>query len=706
MKKKILINAAHPEEKRVAIVEGDTLVDFYVESAVKEHLKGNIYKGVVVRIEPGLQAAFVNFGPKKHGFLQIREINPEYFKGKTEGKRTRIQDVISKGQELIVQVEKDERDTKGASLTTYVSLPGRYIVMMPGQDRVGISRKIEAREDRDRLKDIFSSLKLPKKMGFILRTAGSDRTGEELENDLKYLTKLWNRIQSDAKKAHAPALIYKEQDIAVRTVRDYLTSDVAEVLIDDQGAFKQTKEFLRKTTPWRKINIKHYKEKKPIFSRHNIEEQILKLQDKYVYLPSRGYLVIDKAEALTAVDVNSGRSRKEENVESTAFRTNMEAASEVARQLRLRDIGGLIVIDFIDMTSSKNRREVENTLKDALSADKAHTDVTGISRFGMVEMTRERLRTAYFESINKKCEVCGGSGIVKTEEMAAITAFREMHSRAANGGIRAVTCKLTVGSLNYLINTKRDEIAGIEKDFKVSIRIAADTELFPGQYAITVEKLEEEKAEAREEKKAEHRPEHKAEHKAEHRAEREAEHKAEHRVEHAAGEKAGTEHREEHERRRRRRSRGRRRRHGARAAEAMTGAPAEGGVAALPAGEPAAGGRQRVEEREVAAEEKGPAFEVGHPGEHETVHETRHEAEHPEVHVPSHEADHEPAPAMEPAAAEAEPLKKVKRSGTRGKRRPRKSSKAAAKAEEISEAPVPEPAHAEGKGQREENIPE
>ena len=282
----------------------------------------------------------MNFGPKKHGFLQLREIRQEFFVNTPQGKRPRVQD-LQKGQELIVQVEKDERDTKGASLTTYISIPGRYIVMMPGQERVGISRKIEDRDDRERLKEIFHALKLPKKMGFILRTAGSDKTGEDLENDLKYLTKLWTKIQAEAKKASAPALIYKEQDIAVRTVRDYLTSDVSEVLIDDQEAFKGTKEFLRKTVPWRKINIKFYKDKKPIFSIHNIEEQIAKLSERYVHLPSRGYMVIDKTEALTAIDVNSGRSRKEENVESTALRTNLEAADEIARQLRLRDIGGL-----------------------------------------------------------------------------------------------------------------------------------------------------------------------------------------------------------------------------------------------------------------------------------------------------------------------------------------------------------------------------
>jgi len=399
--------------------------------------------------------------------------------------------------------------------------------MMPGQQRVGISRKIEDREDRERLKEIFSSLKLPKDMGFILRTAGSDKTSEDLSNDLKYLTKLWSKILAEAKKVSAPALIYKEQDIAVRTVRDYLTDDVTEVLIDDQEAYKNTKQFLTKTLPWRKINIKFYKDRKPIFLKHNLEEQIARLNERHVYLPSKGYLVIDKTEALTAIDVNSGRSRKEENVEATALKTNLEAAEEVARQFRLRDIGGLIVIDFIDMESSKNRRTVEATLKNALSLDKAHTEISGISKFGIIEMTRERMRTAYFESINRQCEGCSGAGIVMTDEMVAITAFREMHTRAAKGGIKAITCTLPVESMNYLINMKRNEIDQIEKEDKVAISLRADTKLSPGQYTITVEKTEEEKARAVEEKRAEHKTEHRVEHKAEHKAEPEAEHKVE-----------------------------------------------------------------------------------------------------------------------------------------------------------------------------------
>ncbi|MBI5103236.1 MAG: Rne/Rng family ribonuclease [Nitrospirae bacterium] len=513
MKKRILINALHAEEKRVAIVEGDTLVDFYVESSGKEHLKGNIYKGVVVRVEQGLQAAFVDFGPKKHGFLQLKEIMKENFqKQADEGRRVRIQDVLSKGQELIVQVEKDERDTKGASLTTFISIPGRYIVMMPGQDKVGVSRKIEGREDRERIKEVFNALKLPKGMGFILRTAGGDKTGEDLSHDLQYLTKLWSKIKAESKKAKAPALIYKEQDIAVRTVRDYLTSDVVEVLIDDPAAYKITNDFLKKTMPWQKINIKLYKDKKPIFLKHSIEEQISKIHERHVYLPSRGYLVIDKTEALTAIDVNSGRSRKEENIESTAFKTNMEAAEEAARQLRIRDIGGLIVIDFIDMESSKNRRELEKRLREVLATDKAHAEISGISKFGMVEMTRERLRPAYLETINKKCDKCDGTGIIKTDEMTAVSAFRSIHVRAAKGGVKTITCRLPVESLNYLLGNKHDELWDIEKEYRVRITLLADRTLY-GQFVIDSEKTEAEtQAKDQEQSGAEHKQHAKTQH--------------------------------------------------------------------------------------------------------------------------------------------------------------------------------------------------
>jgi ribonuclease E len=503
MEKKILINALHPEEKRVAIVEGDTLIDFYVEVASKEHLKGNIYKGTIARIEPGLQAAFVDFGQKKQGFLQMREISPDFFQNKKDTKRARIQDVLTKGQEVIVQVEKDERDSKGASLTTYISIPGRYIVMMPGQTRVGISRKIEDREDRDRLKELFSKLKLPKDMGFILRTVCSEISGEELSNDLKYLVKLWNKIQAESKKAATPALIYKEQDIAVRTVRDYLTADVSEVQVDDEAAYKKIKEFLRKTLPWCKININYYREKGPIFSRHAIEEQIAGLSDRFVKLPSHGYIVFDKTEALTAIDVNSGRSRKEENVEATALKTNLEAVDEIARQLRLRDIGGLVVMDFIDMDAAKHRRDVETRLKDALASDKAHMDTTGISRFGIVEMTRERMRPTFVDTMNTPCQFCGGAGILKSSEAVAISALRDIHAKASSGTAKIIQCKLPVESANYLMNSKRDDIMRLEKVFGINILVTGDLKLLPGQFSVETDAPKEARKEAPKENRRE-----------------------------------------------------------------------------------------------------------------------------------------------------------------------------------------------------------
>ncbi len=492
MRNKIFINAKCQEEKRVAILENDTLIDFYVEVFSRELLKGNIYKGVITRIESSIQAAFVDFGQKKAGFLQMKEIMPEYFKEPQKGKKPRVQDVIAKGQELLVQVEKDERDTKGASLTTYISLAGRYIVMMPGQEMVGISRKIEGREDRERLKEVFCALKPPKKMGFILRTTCTEIEKDELANDLKYLMRLWNKIQNDSKKTSAPALIYKEHDIAVKTVRDYLTADVSEVVIDDEEAYRSTKDFLRKTLPWRKINIRYYRDKMPIFNQ-SIEDQIAKINDRYVYLPSRGYLVFDATEALTAVDVNSGKSRKESDIESTALKTNIEAANEIAKQIRLRDIGGIIAIDFIDMAHNKNRREVENTLKTAIASDKAHTDISQISKFGILEMTRERLRAGYSESIHKKCNVCDGTGIFRSNELVAVSALRKMHMSLAKGGVKQMTCILPVEVANYLINTKRKDILSLEKQFDAVITITGDRTLLPGQFKIEEDSSESQK---------------------------------------------------------------------------------------------------------------------------------------------------------------------------------------------------------------------
>jgi ribonuclease E len=491
--RRILINARYADEKRVAIVEGDLLADFYLEIASREQLKGNIYKGVVSSVMAGLQAVFIDFGQKKHGFLQFHDVMPELYlnikEAGREGKRN-VQNSLEKGQEILVQVTKDEHGAKGASLTTFISIPGRYIVMMPGQKRVGISRKIENREDRDRLKETFNSLKLPPDMGFILRTACSDSLEEELSRDLKYLTKLWDRIKADAKKAGAPALIYKEQDIAMRTVRDYLNSEVAEIVIDDPKTCTATKAFLKRIMPWRKVNVTQYREKEPLFSLYNIEAQIARLSQRTVMLPSKGYLVFDKTEALTAIDVNSGRSRKEDNVESTALTTNTEAAREVARQLRLRDIGGLIVIDFIDMESGRNRKLVENEMMNAVSVDRANTEIAGLSKFGILEMTRERLRPAYAETISKKCPMCDGKGAVGSDEFVAISAMRELHALAASGKgeMAGIVCRLPVASANLLMNARKRELVSLEQEYDIVITVMADPSVQFGQYAMDVQK--------------------------------------------------------------------------------------------------------------------------------------------------------------------------------------------------------------------------
>ncbi len=490
--RRILINARYPDEKRVAIIEGDTLVDFMVEVAAREHLKGNIYKGIVTTVMPGLQAAFVDFGQKKHGFLKFREVMPEPGQDAHKGEHPEL----VKGQELLVQVVKDERDTKGASLTTYISIPGRYIVMMPGQKRVGISRRIENRDDRDRLKETFNALKLPKDTGFILRTACGDSLEEELSRDLKYLTKLWDRIKAEAKKAKAPALIYKEQDIAMRTVRDHLTSDVVEFLIDDAKTCTATRAFLRKIMPWRKVNLVQYTEKEPLFSLSKIEAQIARLSRRVVMLPSKGYLVFDKTEAMTVIDVNSGRSRKEDSIEATALATNLEAATEVGRQLRLRDIGGLVAVDFIDMESAKNRRLVEVRMQEALSNDKASTELAQLSKFCILELTRERIRPAYAEAISRQCPLCEGVGSVHSDDFVAIGAARELHALAAAGDALSITCRLPVESANLLMNTRRRELVALEQDYGIPISVVADASIPSGQYVMDVEKAKSGKQES------------------------------------------------------------------------------------------------------------------------------------------------------------------------------------------------------------------
>ncbi len=477
--KRILINARFAEEQRVAIVEGSRLTDFYAESSARMSLKGNIFKGTVEGLAPSLQAAFVDFGRKKRGFLQFREVMPEFRRG---------ENILEEGQEILVQVEQDERDAKGASLTTFISLPGRYIVMLPGQQKVGISRKIEDREDRDRLKETFNSLKLPKGMGFILRTASGDSLDVELDRDLKYLTKLWSRISADAKKGKAPKLVYQEHSVTMRALRDYLTSDTSEILIDDAETFRETKSFLQKTMPWRTVNITHYQGKEPLFSVHGVEKQIEDLANSRVKLPSGGTIVFGKTEALTAIDVNSAKSHKEDNIEETALSTNLEAAGEIARQLRLRDIGGLVVIDFIDMRSSRSRSFVESRLKESLIADKASIELLPISRFGLLEMTRERLRPAYAAAISRSCPLCSGHGTIPSDEHVVLSALRELHMLAESNPGSTLRCHLSVESANLMSNTRRQELTVLEQRHQVTIQMIADKTKHQGQYSVEVKR--------------------------------------------------------------------------------------------------------------------------------------------------------------------------------------------------------------------------
>jgi ribonuclease E len=454
-------------------------MDFYVEVPSAGHLKGNIYKGRITALDRGLQAAFVDFGPDKHGFLPLREVMSDNFVKKTKEKNPLIHSVLAKGQEIMVQVEHDQRGMKGAKLTNYISLPGRYLVMIPGEERVGISRKIEDEDVRDRLKEAFKGLKAPRGMGFILRTAGAERTTEELAGDLKYLTRLWNRIKRDAKKAPPPLMVYKEEDIAVRTVRDYLGSDVKEVFVDEKETHRSVKNFLKMTMPWRSINVTLHKGKRPLFDEYGVEEQIALLGERTVGLPSGGSIVIDRTEALTAIDVNSAKARGK-NTDALALETNLEAAEVAARQLRLRDIGGLIVIDFIDLEQRKGYLKIEDRLRSALSEDKAHFDTTRISRFGMLEMSRERMRSAYYDSARRPCPSCEGAGVVMSPELLALSALRKMGSLMVIGPQSELTCRLPVEAANHLLNNFRENLAALEKAHSVRITVISDPMLPPG----------------------------------------------------------------------------------------------------------------------------------------------------------------------------------------------------------------------------------
>lgn len=494
MSKKMLINATHAEENRVAIVENGVLTELGIEVAGREPTKGNIYKAAVVRVEPGLQAAFVDYGAERLGFLQIDEINATVVKPELKATgRPRINELLHRGQEILVQIVKEERGTKGAALTTYLSLAGRYMVLMPGTPTRGVSRKAEDDKQRKQMKKALSTLDLPENIGCIVRTAALDQTREELERDYLYLMRLYENIDTLEKKVKAPALIYKESNLVIRSIRDYFTTDMDEVLIDDPEVHREAREFFSVVMPDHVGLVKLHQERRPIFSRYQIEEQIETINRNKVPLPSGGSIVIDTTEALVAIDVNSGKMAGEQNVEATAIRTNLEAAEAVARQLRLRDLGGLIVIDFIDMRERKHNRQVEDRLKEATARDKARITIGHISQFGMLEMSRQRIKPAITEGVYRICPHCQGAGQVRSVETLAISVLRRLHAGLAKGQIAAAEVQLARDAASFLLNEKREELVEMERRYQADIQITGRTSFLADQVEITLQKREKEK---------------------------------------------------------------------------------------------------------------------------------------------------------------------------------------------------------------------
>ena len=472
--KRMLINATHPEELRVALVDGQRLFDLDIESSTREQKKANIYKGRITRVEPSLEAAFIDFGADRHGFLPLKEISKEYFKkspSQIEGK-INIKDVLSEGQEVIVQVDKEERGNKGAALTTFISLAGRYLVLMPNNPRAGgISRRIEG-EDRAQLKEAMNGVQVPKSMGIIVRTAGIGRTTEELQWDLDYLVQFWEAITQAADERKAPFLIHQESNLIIRAVRDYLRQDIGEVLIDSESVYEDVLSFVRAVMPTFENKIKLYKDEIPLFSRYQIEGQIETAFQREVKLPSGGSIVIDPTEALVSIDINSSRATKGHDIEETALQTNLEAAEEIARQLRLRDMGGLIVIDFIDMTPAKHQREVEQKMREALEIDRARVQVGKISRFGLLEMSRQRLRPSLGETRSEVCPRCEGQGTIRGIESLALSIMRLIYEESSKEKTAEVRAIVPVSVATFLLNENRKQLADIEAGQGVSIVVA------------------------------------------------------------------------------------------------------------------------------------------------------------------------------------------------------------------------------------------
>ncbi len=521
MAKKMLIDAAHPEETRVAVLDGSRVEDFDFEVASRRQLRGNIYLAKVTRVEPSLQAAFVEYGGNRHGFLAFSEIHPDYYaiphddqesikaelaKADEESeneeeddearderrrriltRRYKIQEVIRRRQIMLIQVVKEERGNKGAALTTYLSLAGRYCVLMPNTGRGGgISRKITQATDRKRLKKIATDLEVPQGQGLIIRTAGAKRTKTEIKRDYEYLSRAWETIRDGTMKSVAPSLIYEESSLVKRAIRDLYDKDVDEIHVDGEAAYKEAKDFVRMLMPSHAKRVHLWKDSTPIFAKHGVEKQLESIYSPIVHLKSGGYIVINQAEALVAIDVNSGRATRERNIEQTAFKTNLEAADEAARQMRLRDLAGLIVIDFIDMEESKNDRVVEKRMKDSLRFDRARVQMGKISGFGLLELSRQRRRTGVLEGTSHVCEHCQGSGRVRSVESASLALLRALDEAAAQKKNRLIEARTASDTAIYLLNEKRDALATIEENNHVRVRIGASTAMHSGDFEIIV----------------------------------------------------------------------------------------------------------------------------------------------------------------------------------------------------------------------------
>jgi ribonuclease E len=486
--KRMLINATQAEELRVALVDGQKLYDFDIEVPSKEQKKSNIYKGIITRVEPSLEAAFINYGAEKHGFLPFKEISPAYRQpqegAENDGRRPAIKDLIKEGQEIVVQIEKEERGNKGAALTTYISLAGTYLVLMPNNPKAGgISRRIEG-ETRSDLREVMTALEIPDTMGLIVRTAGCGKNAEELQWDLNYLLQLWEAIERSSTEQRAPFLVFQESNVIIRALRDHLRGNIDEILIDNEESFKLVQTFLKQVMPHFLPKAKLYQDAVPLFNRYQIESQIEVAYGREVSLPSGGSIVIDHTEALTSIDINSARATKGSDIEETALNTNLEAAEEIARQLRLRDLGGLFVIDFIDMMSNKNQRTVENHLNAALKIDRARIQTSRISRFGLLEMSRQRMRPSLGDATQITCPRCKGQGAIRNVESVALSVLRLLEEEAMKKGTEKVIAHLPIECATFLLNEKRHAIEQIETRLKVGIVILPSKHLETPAYDI------------------------------------------------------------------------------------------------------------------------------------------------------------------------------------------------------------------------------